>query len=147
MVQAGCVFVAGIHPSRTWTSGSFESVQWSTCVHRLDLGFYSHPKEFWGNGVRTLVNSKGKIPSTGKIHLRGGSNPQRYIKQDSEPNTLPTSYSGSTQVFLKCLFSWSVSLCSTHIQCVTFSVRRGWGRAADENHIRPTGWESGVMFT
>ena len=27
MVRAGCVFVAGIHPSRTWTSGSFESVR------------------------------------------------------------------------------------------------------------------------
>ena len=42
-----------------------------------------------GNGVRTYVNSKGKIPSTGK-NLRGGSNPRRCIKQDSEPNTKPT---------------------------------------------------------
>ena len=32
-----------------------------TSVHRLELGLYSHPKEFWGNGVRTHVNSKGKI--------------------------------------------------------------------------------------
>ena len=31
------------------------------------------PKEFWGNGVRTHANSKGKIPSTRKILLRGGS--------------------------------------------------------------------------
>ena len=31
----------------------------NACVHRLDLGLYSHPKEFWGNGVRTHVNSKG----------------------------------------------------------------------------------------
>ena len=77
MVRAGCVFVAGIHPSRTWTSGSFESVRWNACVHRLDLGLYSHPKEFWGNGVWTHVNSKGKIPSTGKC-------PQRSI----EPATL-----------------------------------------------------------
>ena len=77
MVRAGCVFVAGIHPSRTWTSGSFESVGWNACVHRLDLGLYSHPKEFWGNGVWTHVNSKGKIPSTGKC-------PQRSI----EPATL-----------------------------------------------------------
>ena len=53
----------------------------------------SHPKEFWGSGVRTHVNSKGKIPSTEKILLRGGSNPWRCIKQDSEPNTLLTSYS------------------------------------------------------
>ena len=77
MVRAGCVFVAGIHPSRTWTSGSFESVRWNACVHRLDLGLYSHPKEFGGNGVWTHVNSKGKIPSTGKC-------PQRSI----EPATL-----------------------------------------------------------
>ena len=46
MVHAGCVFVAGIHPSRTWMSGSFESVQWNACVHRLDLGLelYSCPR-------------------------------------------------------------------------------------------------------
>ena len=61
-------------------------------VHQLDLGLCCRPKEFWGNGVRTYVSSKRKIPSTGKILRRGGSNPGRYIKQDSEPNTLPTSY-------------------------------------------------------
>ena len=56
----------------------------------------SHPKEFLGNGIRTHVNSKGKkFPSTGKKNLlRGGSNPGHCIKQDSEPSTLPTSYSG-----------------------------------------------------
>ena len=75
-------------------SGFFESVRWNAFVHRLDLGLYSHPKEFWGNGVRTYVNSKGKIPSTGKILLKGGSNLLHCIKQDSEPNTLRTSYSG-----------------------------------------------------
>ena len=49
-------------------SGSLESVRWNAFVHRLDLDLYSHPKEFSGeNGVRTHVNSKGKIPSTGKI--------------------------------------------------------------------------------
>ena len=84
MVRAGCVFVAGIHPSRAWTPGSFESVRWNACVHRLDLGLYSHPKEFGGrgDGVWTHVNSKGKIPSTGKC-------PQRRIELadavDSEP--------------------------------------------------------------
>ena len=93
MVHAGCVFVACIHPSRAWMSGSFESVWWNVCVHRLDIGLYSHPKEFSGNGVRTHVNSKVKIPPTRKILLRGGWNPQPCIKQDSEPNTLPMSYS------------------------------------------------------
>ena len=46
VVHAGCVFVAGLHPSRTWMSESLESVQWNACVHRLDLGLHSHPKEF-----------------------------------------------------------------------------------------------------
>ena len=64
-VHAGCVFVIRIHVFRTWMSGCFESLQWSACVHRLDLGLYSHLKEFSGNGVRTHVNSKRKIPSTG----------------------------------------------------------------------------------
>ena len=64
------VFVARIHPSRTWMSGSFEPMQWNASVHRLDLGLYSHPKEFWGNGVRTHVNSKGKIPSTRGSEVR-----------------------------------------------------------------------------
>ena len=39
--------------------GLLESVRWNACVHRLDLGLYPHPKEFWGNGVRTHVNSRG----------------------------------------------------------------------------------------
>ena len=46
-------------------SGSFESQRWSACVYRLDLSLYSYPKEFLGSGVRTHVNSKGKVPSTG----------------------------------------------------------------------------------
>ena len=72
-------------------------VRWNACVHRLDLGLYFHPKEFWGNGVRTHVNFKGKIPSTRMILHRGGWNPWRCIKQDSQPNTLPFSYSGPHQ--------------------------------------------------
>ena len=53
-------------------------MRWNACVFRLDLGLHSHPKEFWGNGVRTQVNSKLKVPSTGE------KNPQRRI----EPTTL-----------------------------------------------------------
>ena len=56
-------------------------------MHRLDLGLYSHPKEFLGNGFRTHDYSK-KNPLYHR--LRGGLNPQRCITQDSEPNTLPT---------------------------------------------------------
>ena len=35
-------------------------------MHRLDFGLFSHSKEFWGNGARTHVYSKRKIPSSGK---------------------------------------------------------------------------------
>ena len=48
-------------------SGSLESVRWTACVHRLDLGLYTHLKEFGGNGVRAHINSKGKVPSTRKF--------------------------------------------------------------------------------
>ena len=71
-------------------------------MHRLDLGLYSHPKEFFGNGVRTHVTSKGKIHSTEKIILRGESNPRHCIKQDSERNTLPMSYSSPQLLRLTC---------------------------------------------
>ena len=46
-------------------SGSFESVQWNACVHRLDLGLYFTQKRFLGSRVRTHVHSKGRVPSTG----------------------------------------------------------------------------------
>ena len=49
-------------------------MRWNACVHRLDLGLNSHLKEILGNRVRTHVNSKGKIPCTGK------NSPQRRIK-------------------------------------------------------------------
>ena len=62
-------FVTGIHPSRTCRSESPESVRVNACVHRLDLGLYSHPKEFLRNGVRTHVNSKGKSPLSEKKSL------------------------------------------------------------------------------
>ena len=62
-------------------------------MHTLDLSLYLYLKEFLGNGVRNHVNSKGKILPTGKILPRGGLNLLRCIKQDSEPNALPTSYS------------------------------------------------------
>ena len=59
-------------------SGSFQSVRWNACLHRLHLGLYSHPKEVLGNGVRTHVTSKGKILSTGeKILLTAESSCRR----------------------------------------------------------------------
>ena len=56
------VFAAGIHLSRAWMSGSFGSVQWIACVHRLDLGLYW--KSFGGMQSETMLTPKGKITST-----------------------------------------------------------------------------------
>ena len=49
-------------------------------MYRLDLGLYSHPKEFWGNGVRThiILTPREKSPLLEK------KSPQRKI----EPRTL-----------------------------------------------------------
>ena len=77
IVHAGCVFVAGIYPSRTWMSGSVETMWWNTCELRLDLGLHSHPKEFWGKGVWSHANSKGK-----KNPLPVKFSPERYWTLD-----------------------------------------------------------------
>ena len=83
MLNAACVFVAGIHPSRTRMSGSFESVQWNACVQRLDLGLYSY-LSFGGIESEPMLTPRERIPSTGSS---GGSNPRCFITQDSKPNT------------------------------------------------------------
>ena len=61
MVRAGCVFVAGISPSRTWMSGgSFGSLQWKAYAQTRPRFILS--SELLGNGVRTHVNPEGKSP-------------------------------------------------------------------------------------
>ena len=63
-VHAGCVFVAGIHPSRTRMSGSFEFVRWEcVCAQTSPVLILSSERVFW-NGVRNQVNTKGKILCT-----------------------------------------------------------------------------------
>ena len=57
------------------------------------LRFILSSETFRGKGVMSHVNSKGKIPSKGKILPRRGSNLRRCIKQIRGPNTLPTSHS------------------------------------------------------
>ena len=94
MVHAGCVFVAGVHQSRTWMSGSFESFRWNACVHRIDLGLYSHPKEFWGNGVRIHVNSKGTSPLSGKFSSEEDRTHDAASSSTASPAHYQTSYSG-----------------------------------------------------
>ena len=43
-------------------SGSFESVRWNACVHRLDLGLHSRPKEFWGMESERVLTPSEKFP-------------------------------------------------------------------------------------
>ena len=63
MENAGCVFVADIDPSRACMSGSFESVRWNACVHRLDLSLYSRLKEFfWGMESERMSTPRENSP-------------------------------------------------------------------------------------
>ena len=101
MVHAGCVFVAGIHPSKM--SARMFWVCAMECMYAKIIPWFTLSSErISGKWVRTHVTSKGKIPLTGKILLRGGLNLQRCIKQDSELNTLPMSYSSLVNLFKGC---------------------------------------------
>ena len=62
MVHAGCVLVAGIRLSRTGTRGSFESVLWKECVHRLGISLYSHLKESQGEESEPMLHLRKKFP-------------------------------------------------------------------------------------
>ena len=88
--------VLGVFLLPAWTSGSLECVRWNACVHRLDLGLYSHPKEFLG-GVEfePMLTPREKSPLPENFP-RGGLNP-RHCGQPAQ--TLPTSYSGPIQSF------------------------------------------------
>ena len=86
VVHAGCVFVAGIHPSRTWMSGSLESVQWNACEHRLDLGFLLSSE--------SVLGKWSQIPCylQGKNSLYQKNSPLRSIKymlSSAVPFSLP----------------------------------------------------------
>ena len=92
MVRAGCVFVAGIHPSRTWTSGSFESVRWNACVHRLTRPRFilSSERVLGGMEFEPMLTPREKSP------LRKMS-PEEDRTRDavnSEPKHYQLSYSG-----------------------------------------------------
>ena len=79
----------------------FKSVPWNARVHRLDLGLYAHPKEFMGNRVRTHVNSKGNIPSTGKKYFSEGD---RTHDDAWRRTASPTHYQRATPAPYSVLF-------------------------------------------
>ena len=59
-------------------SGSFESVQWIACVHRLDLGLNSHPKEFWGS--EPMPTPREKSPLSHRMIWLGSAAPTCRIQ-------------------------------------------------------------------
>ena len=66
MVRAGCVFVAGIHPS-----GSFESMRWNACMHaQTRPRFILSSEGVFGGTEFEPKGSTENVP-------RGGSNPRR----------------------------------------------------------------------
>ena len=62
MVHAGCIFVAGIHLSRTWMLGSFGFMRWNSCVHRLDFGFALIRKSLGGMESVRMLTPREKFP-------------------------------------------------------------------------------------
>ena len=54
-------------------SGSFQSVRGSACEHKLDLGLYSHLKEFGRERGQNPCQIQGKNPPYPRF--RGGTNP------------------------------------------------------------------------
>ena len=104
-------------PSRTWISGSFESMRWNACVHRVDLSLYSHPKEFLGNEVRNHVSSKRKIPSAGgskEVWTCGAAS-----RRTESPAHYWLSYSGP---------------------CNELTIRRPWVCSPALAHLRDGDW-------
>ena len=48
-------------------SGSFESVRWNACVHRLDLSFTLIQKSFRGMELEPMLTPRGKSPLLEKL--------------------------------------------------------------------------------
>ena len=134
MVCAGCVFVAGIRRSRTWTSGSFESVRWNACVHRLDLSLYSHPKEFLGEWSLNPCLLQGKNPLCRKIspeedrtHDTVDSEPKHYQQAIPAP-VLPSVVSSCTfclwSIVPVCCLEIPLQSLNTKMVCIDVKVVR-----------------------
>ena len=127
----GVFLVAGILPS-----GSLESIRCKVCVHRLDLGVYSHPKEgfccflggvlfcfvcfwggFWGEGgVRTYVNSKGKISCTETFSPEEDRTHDPASKRTASPTHYQLSYSGPREGYISL---YSLDMVLTYTETVT----------------------------
>ena len=68
-------------------SGSFESVRWNACVHRLDLGYTLIQKSFGG------MESERRIPSTGSPEQ--DRTRDAAARRTASPTHYQLSYSGT----------------------------------------------------
>ena len=126
MVRAGCVFVAGIHTSRTWTSGSFESVLWNACVHRLDLGLYSHPKDFWGEWSLNPCQLQRKNPLFRKISREEGRTRDAV---DSEPKHYQRAIPAPVHIILFYFQCMETTVASARGPATLLTLAFGWSWA------------------
>ena len=92
MVHAGCVSVAGIHPSRAWMSGSSESVamEWM-CAHTRPR-FIISSERVLGEWSQNPCQLQGQNPLYRKKNL--SSEEERTHDAASCRTASPTSYSG-----------------------------------------------------
>ena len=96
MVRAGCVFVAGIHPSRTWTSGSvWVRAMNCMCAQTRPRFILSSEGVLGGMEFEPMLTPREKSPLPENVP-RGVSNPRHC---GSEPKHYQLSYSGPICAF------------------------------------------------
>ena len=124
MVHAGCVFVVGIHPSRTWMSGSFESKQWNACVQTRPRFILSPETSFGGMESEPMLTLREKS-ALSENSLQRRIEPTTLHHEDNKPNTWPMSNSGpkrSEWYSFEMLRQWEWSI-RTSVVCQFWSTK------------------------
>ena len=98
MVHVGDIFAACIHLSRTWMSGSFESVRWNASAQTRPRSIHSSENNFGGMEPDPMLTLKEKSILPGK---KSFSEEDRTHDAASRRTASPThyqpSYSGPTR--------------------------------------------------
>ena len=98
MVHAGCVFVAGIRHECQDLLSPCDGMRCAQTRPRFILSSES----FRGMASEPMLTPRKEIPAPEKF---SPEEDRACIKQDSEPNTLPTSYSGPAAALQACSHS------------------------------------------
>ena len=75
-------------------SGSFESVRWKACVHRLYLGLYSHSKEFWGMDSEPMSTPREKSPL-----------PEKFSQEEDRTHDAASSRTASSRHYQRAILA------------------------------------------